>query len=223
MTDSEFNTAPRKLLLEGAKLVYKNALCHYDSAQALAANGKYGTANALLILGMEECVKSMALTAGFCGVKLPSSIELFFTSHKVKLGEAEKIQPFAQDMINLLHILNPLMERRKLKGRLINPFAFVRLFFRVIRSFKISPISKNQALFWQTANPKKQAGLYVGYTDGKWLTPLDTPKSAYDQTSELANPFFTVLKHLEEIKPNDYKTIDKARVTLNKVLPQVFS
>lgn len=222
MSEVEFNTAPRKSLLEGAKLVYKNAACHYDAAHTLAANEKYGLANALLILGMEECIKSMALTAGFCGVKLPRPIESFFASHKTKLGEAEKIQPFAADMINLFHILNPLIEHRKSKGRLINPFAFVRLFFRIFRISKISSTANNHASFWQTANLQKQAGLYVGYRDGKWTTPLDTSKSTFDQSSELVTPFFTVLQHLEEIRPNDYKTIDKARASLNKVFPKIF-
>lgn len=92
MTNSQAKTLSKKDILFGAKASFSNANSLFKSAKLIAANNNYGTANSLLILSVEECIKCMILTSVYLGRKLDFDIYPFFSRHGHKHKEAGKIQ-----------------------------------------------------------------------------------------------------------------------------------
>lgn len=84
MTNQELLSLDKGFLLEGVKLAYSNAQELYTGALSQAVNTYYGSANSLLILSMEECVKGFVLAIGVAGQKPNFDVEPIFMSHPSK-------------------------------------------------------------------------------------------------------------------------------------------
>ena len=69
----------RENIYTGFQLCRANSKSLYDSAQVVSNSvGNYGTANSLLILAAEECIKGMALVSVYFNVPVPFLIEHSF-------------------------------------------------------------------------------------------------------------------------------------------------
>jgi len=212
MTTQEFNSAKKETLLEGAKHCYENAKVHKMISEHAATIGHYGVANSHLILGVEECIKSFILMAGYFSVALPGPIELYFNDHAKRHKEARQIQPFLDKLVKFSEVLKSIFSRKTqskygLSFDIILTWAFTAVLDSV---FPTTP--KNFDAFWKKANHNKNKGFYVDFVGGKWVTPSVVTKIDYEEAFEMANTFLSFLDFITMIQPEDYKELDFGRL-----------
>jgi len=212
MTTQEFNSAKKETLLEGAKLCYENAKVHQITSERAAAVEHYGVANSHLILGVEECVKSLILMAGYFNLALPGPIEPYFSDHAKRHKEARQIQPFLEKLVKFSEVLKSIFSRKSqskfgLSFDVILTWALATVLDKV---FPTTP--RNFDAFWKKANHNKNKGLYVDFVDGKWVTPSVITKIEYAEAFEMSNSFLSFLDFITMIQPEDYKELDFGRL-----------
>jgi len=208
MTNEILVSMSKKDVLFGAQHAYYNAKSLYTGGLQLGANGNYGTANALLILSTEECVKCMILAAGFINVKIDFKIEPFFKDHKTKHKKAGEMQKFINSFSLFKTALTDVFEKRKSAFSIVVNLGIAA----VLSSVDFGKGDSTRFAKWwaEEANEMKNNGLYVGYFNGKWSLPTDVTKATFDDTIQLTKPFIEALEPIRKFKDDDYKLFLKA-------------
>lgn len=205
MTNEEFSNCPKARLLVGAQASYENALALYKVANNAATANEFGVGNSLLILSIEECIKSMILTAGYFNINLPFDIKPYFSDHKKKHLQANEIQPVITALNHVRRVFIDILRNRKSpQGTLIN-LGIAWLFFWLVNKSKKIELTAD---WWNQANTVKNNGLYVGYVDNKWKTPREIDQDTFNTTLAIAQPFIECLEIITELKSDDYKLLN---------------
>jgi len=200
MKDEQFRSCPKETLLEGAKLSFANSRSHFRVAETAGSIGEYGIGNSLLILSIEECIKSMILTAGFLGIEIPFDVSPFFKDHKTKHEQAAEIQPLMNEIWKLKDVLiNFLNSKRSIIATLV-AFAVPIVFGSI--GLRSKPV-KNFTQWWKQANTQKNNGFYVGYAGQSWHTPVKIGRDTFEETMSLARPFVECLEIVNHLKLQD--------------------
>jgi AbiV family abortive infection protein len=209
MTNDEFNSASKELILEGAQLCHRNAYQHYLCAQQIAFTKNFGIANSLLILASEECIKSMILSAGYFNIELPFKVNDFFRYHNVKHKQAEEMQQFIATLSFLGKALAHLFKKRKpSQFGLAFDVVFIVTFVRLLE--KIWPTNgKRLSDFWGGANEQKKKGFYVDFVEGKWSSPFQFQERQFKKSMKIIKPFIDMTRFVEMVNQDDYKEFQK--------------
>jgi AbiV family abortive infection protein len=162
------------VLLLGAKASFANAQSHFRVAESAASIAEYGIGNSLLILSVEECVKSMILTAGFLGIEIPFDVSPFFKDHKTKHGQAAEIQPLLNEVWKLRDVFIDFFKNKRSVFDTVVGLTFTWSFTSI--GLKNQPL-KDFTESWKQANPQKNNGFYVGYNGSGWQSPATFGKS----------------------------------------------
>jgi len=171
-------TLSHKNILEGIRHCSENSDDLYKSSLILKRNKKYGVANSILILSIDELMKCIALFTLL--ISEPSKRELLreiFESKDLH-GRKHEYALFINEYIKLLN-------RKKLKNLELNYNSPVEVSRALIESIDLSRFTINIEIQIQTlnnwfaqANERKNAGLYVAY-NYKWFTPSRINESIF--------------------------------------------
>lgn len=208
MTDEQFKVCSKEVLLEGAKASFANAQSHFRVAEASASIGEYGIGNSLLILSVEECVKSMILTAGFLGIEIPFDVSPFFRDHKTKHGQAAEIQPLLNEVWRLKDIFIDFLKSKRSVFDTVIGLTLTWVFTSI--GFKDKPL-KDFTEWWRQANTQKNNGFYVGFNGTAWRSPITIDKGTYEETLSLAKPFVECLEVVNYLKLQDLELFSQKR------------
>lgn len=210
MKDAQFRSCSKEVLLEGAKISFANAQSHFRVAESAALIEEFGIANSLLILSVEECVKSMILTAGFLGIEIPFNVAPFFKDHKTKHGQAAEIQPLLNDVWKLKDVFIDFLKNKRSVFDTVIGLALTWVFTSI--GLKDKPL-KDFTEWWRQANAQKNNGFYVGYNGTTWQTPVTIRKNTFDETMSLARPFVECLEVVNHLKLQDLELFSLKRPT----------
>lgn len=214
MTTEEFQSLSKQELLNGARAAIKQARALYTTAQNAATAQNYGVANSLMILSVEETIKTMILLAGFLNVKLEFDIRPFFSNHKFKHFQAAEMQP----MINAIWKIRSLfIDIVKGKGSVMSALIGA-LIIHAIDKFGPSDVPPvDFTTWWSEANNQKNNGFYVGYFNKQWSYPSKIDETKYLETLRMAKPFIECLEIAESLKEEDYKILEDAKLGLRPI------
>lgn len=207
MTNEDFSALSKEVQLDGSKLCFSNAKIHFDCGSKIAEAGHLGIANSHLILAAEESIKGMILVAVYFNISLPFEIDSFFRVHKVKHQQADEMRPFLSDIQLLAETFAGILERRaSSQWGLKFDIALVMTFFYALNNFVTTagPISS----FWKQANETKNRGFYVDIQNGQWIGPAIVKQSDFDESLREIQPYLTIAKFVEQLRPDDYKELD---------------
>lgn len=212
MKDLEFHSMSKEDLLVAAKEAQKSGQSHFNVAENAATMKHYGIANSLLILAVEECIKSAILTAGFFSVKLPFEIDEFFKDHRTKHIQAAEIQPLVNFISSAREVYIDILRNRKSVFGTFFKFAMANVFTAIFFEFneKIKQF-RDFGSWWNLANNQKNNGFYVGFFDGQWKFPTNINEETYLQTLSMAKPFVECLQVVQELRSDDYLLFSNER------------
>jgi AbiV family abortive infection protein len=202
MKNAEFLACSKEELLVAAKASQRSAEGHFSVAKNAASIKQFGIANSLLILAVEECVKSAILTAGYFSINLPFDIEPYFKDHKTKHAQAAEIQPVINFIWKIKEAFTDTLENRKSAYGTVFKMALVQVFASIGIKLNNQPFENFEA-WWKGANVQKNNGFYVGYFDGRWNFPTDNIEDAYLQTLSIVQPFVECLHIIQSLRMGD--------------------
>jgi len=204
MTTDEFNSTSKEYLLLGAKETYRNASSHYLFAEQASSLGHFGIANSLLILSVEECIKSIILTAGYFNIEVPFEIKPFFSDHKTKHGQAAELQPLLNELWKIKDLLIAIFKNRESPAKLLIELGLTWVLVSIgLKNMQLEDFKA----WWGKANYQKNCGLYVGFENGKWILPSEISKEDYERTLIITKPFIECLTIVNELRSDDYKLL----------------
>ena len=208
MKEDQFRSCSKELLLAGAKASFANAQSHFRVAESAASISEYGIGNSLLILSVEECIKSMILTAGFLGIEIPFDVSPFFKDHKTKHGQAAEIQPLLNEVWKLKDVyIDFLKNKRSIFDTIVGLTLSLAFTSIGLKDKSLKDFTK----WWKEANTQKNNGFYVGYNGTAWHLPFKTGKETYDETMSLAKPFVECLEVVNHLRVQDLDLFSKDR------------
>lgn len=208
MKDAQFRSCSKEVLLEGAKISFANAQSHFRVAESAASIEEFGIANSLLILSVEECVKSMILTAGFLGIDIQFDVSPFFKDHKTKHGQAAEIQPLLNEVWKLKDIFIDFLKNKRSVFDTVIGLTLTWVFTSI--GLKDKPL-KDFTEWWRHANDQKNNGFYVGYNGTTWQAPVTIGKNIFDETMSLARPFVECMEVVNHLKLQDLELFSLKR------------
>ena len=201
MTDIEFLSMEKPNLLIGSKLCGTNASQLFNGALELGKTGKYSSANSLLILSIEECIKSFVLLAGFCNVSVPFKVGPIFSSHSAKHDLGIEIESVIRIVLGILDVIN-MEKARKWPAVFEGIINLLNLF----SSFDSKENNNFDSHWWEGANKRKSAGFYVDFEKQNWVSPQSIILvEEYEKTILIAKPFIRALEVLRHLNNDDYK------------------
>lgn len=212
MKDEQFRSCSKEALLEGAKASFANAQGHFRVAETAASISEYGIGNSLLILSVEECIKSMILTAGFLGIEIPFDVSPFFKDHKAKHGQAAEIQPLLNEVWKLKDVFIDFLKNKRSVFDTVVGLTLTWVFTSI--GLKDKPL-KDFTEWWKQANTQKNNGFYVGYTGTTWQSPVTIGKNTFEETMSLAKPFVECLEVVNHLKLQDLELFSVKRTASN--------
>ncbi|MEQ6119252.1 AbiV family abortive infection protein [Reichenbachiella sp. MALMAid0571] len=209
MNNKQFKELDKSILLDGAKKSGENARNLYSNGIHLAKVNQYASANSLLILSMEECVKSIVLFAGYVEIDLPFDVNPIFYKHKFKHIQGKEMMPIvsllATGLRTIEYLEAPKSNKMKSIIESIKPFISI-----------LSPYFKKKFNnWWDSADQLKNEGLYVGYYNNSWNTPSKITIKEFQQTRNIVRPFVDILKLIDQIDSEDYKMLNPKIKNLN--------
>lgn len=199
----------RKDLIKGSDLALQNAVKLIESADLLTSRYMFGHANSLVILGVEEGIKSFVLY--LYAIFSPKQEKLLcevFTKHKAK-----------HEVWAFIEMLNTMISMFIAVGQLYKDLEEQK----VVKTEDCGSLSINEATSilkqWadETANPlqeikewylkannKKNVGFYVDYIDQKWVNPLDLCEEDYLLSKKHAKKLISNLEELKKINQSEF-------------------
>lgn len=152
MTTEEFNKLSKPDSLNGAREAIRQAKALHQLARNAADSQNYGIANSLMILSVEESIKSMILLAGYFSITLTFEIKPFFSIHSAKHDQASGIQP----MINLVwKVRNLFVFAFKKRGNLLTALVGI-IVLQAVDKFTGNSVPENFNEWWKNANNQKK-------------------------------------------------------------------
>ncbi len=198
MSKYNIHNIDNRSLFEGAKLCVRNAANLYEKAISIEDENNYGTSNSLLILSIEEAIKSVLLMAKSLNLEILFDIEPVLRNH---LKKHEQDREFFTVLLAIKTMLLPFSKKPP-----------IRKFFEIIIELN-SLFSKNEkerfSKWWENANIKKNQGLYVDLKDGEWISPDKTTKEDYFTSRDIAYNFFHMLSYIKDLEWEDYEELSK--------------
>lgn len=177
----------KKELLMGARKSYINACSMQELSMRAAENGNYGLGCSLLILSMEECVKSIVILMLLVDVKPDFEVGEIFEKHSSKHFQADRIIELLSILIPIVNIFESGITKSE-KMRRIMAFSLSY----VTGQFKIDSV-ENEVWFKETANNLKNNGLYVGVANEQFTSPFDVSKSDFLRAKSMNTMFIEAL------------------------------
>lgn len=198
---SELKGLRKEELYEGSNLALENSKNLLASSKLLESSNNIGHANSLLILSLEEAVKSFILFTHASGIYKNDQILIdVFTKHKKK----HEVWAFIESVNQLMKMF--FVEVGKLKvlesQKIVRTEECGSLLVKEVTgklknwvSNKSNPMQEIQE-WYNGANSTKNIGLYVDYVDGKWSTPSCLNKEEYIESKEYVVEFINNLEKL---------------------------
>jgi AbiV family abortive infection protein len=206
MKNEDLYSISKENLIVGIKETYKNAYELYTSGIRLSFEQRYGVANSLLILSVEECIKCLVLVAIFCNVQLPPEIDInrLLASHKNKHREGKKMQSYIKAIYRIKDAISIFLNNEKSPFHKLVGVALVSVLATIESKFG----SENQNSWWDDADNLKQKGFYVDFCNHKWNLPSAIDQTTYRETLNIVKPFVESLSNVNHIEIIDWKTVD---------------
>ena len=206
MKNEDLYSLSTENLIVGIKETYKNAYELYTSGIRLSSEQRYGVANSLLILAVEECIKCVVLVAIFCNVKLPPEIDIsrLLASHKNKHREGKQMQSFINAIYRIKDAITIFLNDEKSPFHKLVGISLISVFATIESKYS----SENQNSWWDAADSQKQRGFYVDFSNHKWNLPSAIDQTNYRETLNIVKPFVESLSNVNHIEIIDWKTVD---------------
>lgn len=183
-------------VFRGIQLCRENAINLFEAAERVKrASGRNGTANSLMILSAEECVKCYVFCAVYINYQLPFELMPIFRDHIKKHTRGKEIQ-------NLVNLLAPALGLAASKHGRSTLKAASKLALNILFPPKFEE-------WWDKANRAKNLGLYVDYSfeNRSFLSPNEVSETEFAQSREVVSGFIETIKLTEFLKPDDYKIL----------------
>ncbi|MBL7857252.1 MAG: AbiV family abortive infection protein [Cyclobacteriaceae bacterium] len=186
----------RVITYQGIRDCFENANSLYTSAQKIAdADKRYGTANSLLVLSGEECVKGYVLLAVYFDIQLEFEIEPYFRKHSTKHITGKEV--IGMTKVTSLLITAFAKDR---KSKLPNSIMDIAdLFFG----------NDQEEKWWDSADDQKKKGFYVDLINGKFSNPSCISLEMYQTSLRIISRYIRSLSVVESLKPDDYRLIPR--------------
>lgn len=202
MKDTDFYQCSKEDLLIAAKESQNSAQSLFETAKNAASNHRFGLANSLVILSVEECIKSAILLAGYFSIKLEFDVEPYFKDHKAKHDQAAEIQPLINIVCKIRDVYSDILKNRQSAHGTIFKLVLTHLAATIGVHIGVEP--KDFTKWWNEANKFKKNGFYVGFYDGKWTFPSSVDENSYKEALAMTRPFVECLQIVHDLRPNDY-------------------
>jgi AbiV family abortive infection protein len=210
---------------KGFRLTYENAHRLYKSAETLETNKEYSAiSNSLMILAAEEAIKAYIIfTQHFFPEKATQDFNKFFEDHKHKLNAIRKIAVFRQIFqIFNEHLCDPIIENFDKSPEELAEIKSDGI-ENIVKCLNIEADSSKtymatQNKWWQHAQTMKESGLYVGYNNGNWATPLSIKKEHYAKTKKYVSEFMECVDALYNLDLTDENVMNMLNSLQTKVM-----
>lgn len=113
MTNDQYLNTSKTECLQAAKQCHNSAADHYQVAESAASFQKFGIANSLMILSVEESIKLMLFGARFFNVEVPFDVAPYFKIHAEKHKQAAEIQPLLNKVWHFKDLFANILRDRK--------------------------------------------------------------------------------------------------------------
>lgn len=168
-------------LEKGSNYALENSSNLVESAEELAKIGHYGISNSLLILGIEEAIKSYVLYLySVYGIKDKKLLCDVFSKHKTKhdvLGFIEFMSELMKIFMDTIDEYRQIENEGALKTEQCGSEC-LKMITSKLQALTVEPSSNiTDIISWyKTANNKKNQGFYVDYINQNWITPSNIKK-----------------------------------------------
>jgi AbiV family abortive infection protein len=197
-------------VIEGCNLCFKNSDNLYSCALALKRNKKYGVAISLLILSVEELMKSYALFG----------LLLFGTDEKLMMKDIFESNEMHKKRLDFALMINELFKSVNLenignqKDKMDTSTKLLEFANKINNKIDIKKISNNIDQEKKTfnnwfaqANNKKEDGFYVAYNN-KWHNPTDIKEDAFikalNETKIIRNDISKIMNAILSIDEKEF-------------------
>ncbi|GEM_PF-6024649 len=186
----------------GACLAIKNAKNLVLGAKALGQQALYGPAMALLVIAVEESVKSTVLARHYLSDMVPKLAVSLNTSEQVKKVLSKDHSPrhlkAALQYLGSQGVKEPGPYLAVLLSDPGNRDLFRDLFIgdnfesqrEALTTLLLKSSTAENVIKWLfSANRRKQAGMYVDYKDAAWSTPSTISEADYEEAISIVEAF----------------------------------
>lgn len=205
---SHISKLTREELVKGSDLALENAIKLLESADLVSSKEVYGHANSLVILALEEAIKSFVLYV-YAVIPLQQKNLLcdVFSKHKTKHQVWAFIEMLNEMFSMLMEIVykykrleaNNIVKTDECGSLCVNEIT------NNLKQWCTEPVNSLEKIrdWYMEANQWKNIGLYVDYIDQNWVNPLDTSKSKYVESRCHVEKFIFNLVELRKVNQAD--------------------